>query len=294
MCKKKVICWGDSITIGMGMSRDSTYPAVLGSLLSDDFKVINAGSSGETAATIAARQGAVKVYTSKELVFPKGVSTIEIGTDNDHSMCLSDGTMLNINRDGESFTVCELPCNHLWIKDIKYNFSVSNGVFKLSRYDDGTEVVIPKGTEIVFSSAIEQAKGSYCEIFYIGTNGRVLGTPTEKDIQHLIQQNKDMIKRHGNDCYLVIVPYWDHYYSDAFVEAFGDKAVDFRKEVIKEDANYEGLVPSNLDLEVIRNGDVPVMFRYENNPQDGHLNKYGYSFLARILYERGKKLGYWV
>ena len=60
-----VACWGDSITEGMGMT-DKSYPIRLQEMLGDtNFVVYNGGDGGETSNTIAARQGGLKVYTSK-------------------------------------------------------------------------------------------------------------------------------------------------------------------------------------------------------------------------------------
>ncbi len=294
MDKKKIICWGDSITVGMGMKNTETYPAVLGGLLGENYTVINAGGGGETAQTIAARQGAYKVYTYKELIFEKGDSIIDIGMDNfKMAFRLEDGTLLNVSWHPNPFSPYEFESDSVFIDAEEYFLPKNGKWYELKRLKTDKRTVIPKGAEVVFLSAKEQQKGSFCEIFYIGTNGRVSGIPTKKDIDFLIRENKNMIKRHGNDCFLVIIPYWNGYYSEAFVEAFGDKAVDFRKELLLHGVEEEGLTPTQTDLEKMNNGEIPPMFRLNNNPNEIHLNKYGYSFLAKKLYERGKKLGYW-
>lgn len=292
--KKRIICWGDSITVGMSMEKTKTYPAVLGSLLGEGYTVINAGGGGETAKTIAARQGAYKVYTAKELVFNEEDLYIDMGSDNSHTFCLEDGTMINLDVYPNPFSPYEFTSNTIFINGQEYNLPKDGKSFRIRRLNDfGKKTVIPKGSEVVFESAIEQAKGSYCEIFYIGTNGRILGVPTQEDIDFLVEQNKKMIERHGNDCYLVIIPYWDGYYSEAFIKAFGDKAVDFRKELLENGFSEEGLYPTVEDNEKMKQGIIPPSFRLKNNPNDIHLNEYGYSFLAKKLYERGQKLGYW-
>lgn len=291
---KKIICWGDSITVGMSMKRDQTYPSVLGRLLGDEYTVINAGGGGETAQTIASRQGAYKVYTSKDIVFEVGESVVDISTDN-HKMafCLEDGTLLNVSTHPNPYAPYEFESDLIFINDEEY-FLPKNGKYgALKRNKTDQKSVIGKGSKVTFLSALEQQKGSFCEIFYIGTNGRVYGAPTQEDIGFLIEQNEKMIQRHGNDCYLVIIPYWDSRYSEAFIKAFGDKAVDFRKKLLESGFSKEGISPTTDDIEKMKEGKIPPSFRLNNNPNEIHLNKYGYSFLAKILYERGNKLGFW-
>lgn len=63
--KKRIICWGDSLTYGQG-GEGTTYPSVL----EEDYQaeVINYGIQGETARQIGIRMGA----------FPMSVGTFEI------------------------------------------------------------------------------------------------------------------------------------------------------------------------------------------------------------------------
>lgn len=294
MADKRIICWGDSITVGMAMKDNETYPAVLQRLLGENYTVINAGGGGETAQTIAARQGAYKVYTAKDICFAKGENAADIGMhEYKMAFCLEDGTLLNTSLHPNPFSPYEFESDLVYIETKEY-FLPKNGKQYLLKRDDSEEAkVIQKGAEVVFLSALEQRKGSFCEIFYIGTNGRVSGVPATKDINFLIEQNKRMIERHGNERYLVIIPYWSSYYTEAFIKEFGEKAVDFRSLLLECGAESEGLVPTDLDLEKIKKGEIPPMFRLNNNPNDIHLNKHGYSFLAKMLHTRGRKSGYW-
>lgn len=294
MNDKRIICWGDSITVGMAMRNDETYPAVLERLLGGKYTVVNAGGGGETAQTIAARQGAYRVYTSKEISFEKGESVIDIGMHNfKMAFCLEDGTLLNISLHPNPFSPYEFESDLVYIENQEYHLLKNGKQYCFKRTDCEKSRVIPKGAEVIFLSAQEQSKGSFCEIFYIGTNGRVPDVPADSDISFLIEQNKRMIERHGNERYLVIIPYWSSYYTEAFIKEFGERAVDFRSLLLEYGAESQALVPTDLDLDKIKTGEIPPMFRLNNNPNDIHLNKYGYSFLAKVLYERGRELGYW-
>ena len=54
-----------------------------------------------------------------------------------------------------------------------------------------------------------------------------------------------------------------------------------------------GLTPKPEDESAIGAGNVPPALRYQNEPSNVHLNEYGYDFLAHLIYERGKELGFW-
>ena len=292
--KKRIICWGDSITVGMWMDKNTNYPAVLQMLLGENYEVINSGGGGETAETIAARQGAYSIKTAKDFVFQKGQDTLDIRVNEYyHALEICDGTLINISLHPNPFSPYTFESDSVFIDNNEY-IMVKNGKdFLLKRPDATKELTIKKGTKVEFLSAREQQKGSFCEIFYIGTNGRVPGVPTKADIDFLIGQNKKMIARHGDDCYLVVIPYWNEYYAGSFKEVFGDKAIDFRAELLEKGFDYFGITPTNEDLQKISIGEIPPSFRLKNNPNEIHLNELGYSFLANLIYTRGKKLKYW-
>ena len=50
-----IVCFGDSLTYGVGVSREDTYPAYLSRMLKTNIEVVNAGVVGDTAAEGLAR-----------------------------------------------------------------------------------------------------------------------------------------------------------------------------------------------------------------------------------------------
>ena len=67
--RRTVLCWGDSITEGMGMKSGEPYPSKLQTLLGADYRVLNSGDGGENVATIPARQGALALKTGRAFAF---------------------------------------------------------------------------------------------------------------------------------------------------------------------------------------------------------------------------------
>ena len=282
----RIICWGDSITAGMGMESGNTYPSVLQTLVGSDYQVINAGSSGEKAHTIAARQGALKTVLSKDITFKAGATTAVLGDKEDNGLMTEDGRLLNLNTDGGSDAFNNgLPANTVYINGETYKLTLNNGVFRITRSNETKELTIAKGTAVEFSSARNQ-QGSYCEIFYIGANDGVGA------MLSIIETYKAMIERQGCERYLIVLPHWDGSFDGLLKSTFGDNVVSFREEACERGWNLAD-TRTPEDLTMIQQGRVPACLRYLNRAEELHLNKYGYAFLAQVLYEKGAQLGYW-
>ncbi|MBR5224017.1 MAG: hypothetical protein IKV81_07635 [Clostridia bacterium] len=280
-----VACWGDSVTEGMGMHSKS-YPTKLQALLGDKYKVFNGGDGGEKTVTIAARQGAYKVYTTSKITFYKNEDSIIIGTESRDAF---------VTKDGKSVVLTSLLGNGISVNTVKINgeeftldfqgsFVWSPRSFKLYLQrmgDSAAPLVIPAGSEVVFANTDLSTKGGV-DIYMMGANGGY------KDNAEYKEQLKAMIKHHGNDKYLIVQPYW----TAVDLSEFGDHVVYFEKLAVEKGLAFEGITPTEADKSACSAGKLPPSFRYENSATDVHLSQYGYDFLAHCIYEQGKTLGY--
>lgn len=294
---KVVACWGDSITEGMAMAREAAYPARLQALLGDGYRVLNSGDGGEDVVTIPARQGALPLATAARIAFAAGEDKVQIGDGTDNGFRTPDGRGIKLT----AALGREMPVNPVrigtgsyWLSftEFKWNTPGHPISYKLwlKRADATAAAEIPAGTPVRFTSAA-MVEGAYCEVFLMGANGG-----WHNDVDELIAGYRRMIARRGADKpHLVIVPYWGGFTPAqvaAFKAAFGDRAIDFRGEAIARGLAVEGLKPTALDEAERAQGRVPPGLLYRNRP-DCHMNQYGYDFLARLVHERGKSLGYW-
>ena len=294
---KTVLCWGDSITEGMAMGPKETYPARLQAMLGGKFRVLNSGDGGEDVATIPARQGCLELQTASKIVFPNGKKMIQVGNGEDNGFHASDGKKIKLT----AALGREIPVNPVRIGDDEYKLSFTEFKWNtptnpisyklwLVRQDTTTEKEIETGTPVVFAST-SAAKDAYCEIYLMGANGG-----WDNKIENLIASYRKMIARRGDDKpYLVIVPYWGGFsgsQAKAFKAAFGAHAVDFRGEALRRGLETEGLEATDLDKREMKRGHVPPSLLFNNRP-DCHMNAHGYHFLARLVFERGRELGYW-
>lgn len=53
------------------------------------------------------------------------------------------------------------------------------------------------------------------------------------------------------------------------------------------------MLATGTDTSLINSGHVPASLRYGNAADQVHLNRYGYHYMATVVYEQGKTLGYW-
>ena len=295
-----VSCWGDSLTEGMRMINGNDFPSLLNNMLgTNKYDVLNGGDGGEDTITIMARQGALKIFTSNQITFKAGDVSVRIGDGKGNGFETADGEVIRLTPPLGR----EMPINNITIGSRQYKL-----VFKNFDWSDrscevylertrgfDSALTIKKGTRAKFASA-DLAKTNHCDIYLMGCNG---GYGSNKnDYKALIAQHQQMIDYRGNDNYLVIIPYWtDNIFTKYFIEAFGDKAIDFRTaatdQSILEDTLH--LILTDLDKTQIASSQkiIPPCLRLNNSSTDVHLNKTGYLLLAQLLHKRGRELGYW-
>lgn len=295
-----VSCWGDSLTEGMRMTNGNDFPSLLNNMLgTDKYDVLNGGDGGEDTITIMARQGALKIFTSNQITFKAGDASVRIGDGKGNGFETADGEVIRLT----AALGREMPINNITIGSQKYKLVLNNFNWsdrscevylqRTSGFDSA--LTIEKGTEAKFASA-DLAKTNHCDIYLMGCNG---GYGSNKNnYKALIAQHQQMIDYRGNDNYLVIIPYWtSNTFTKYFIEAFGDKAIDFRAaatdQSILEDTLHLNL--TDLDKTQIASSQkiIPPCLRLNNSSTDVHLNETGYLLLAKLLHTRGQELGYW-
>ena len=305
--QKIILCWGDSLTDGMGMENYSgnKYPDALQSLLGDEYKVYNGGYSGDKSIAIMARQGAVKLKTKDAITFNAGEKTVKLGLRKDgFNFLMDDGNLLNgmnvqIGSGATKRSLNYLLLNPITIGGESYKLGITfDGVAKvedgayyvtLSRDDASAAKTIPAGSPVVLGNSNMSSK-SYCEVILMGANDGL--QTTEADTQLLISRYQKMIDHLGHDRYIVIIPYWGNgAHTEGFKKAFGNKAICLFDEITEESMKSVGVTPTASDLSMLQKKVIPISLQYSHD--NLHLNKYGYKLIAKFVYERGQQLGYW-
>ena len=216
-----VICFGDSITEGMGMKRPDAYPGVLGTHLDGQFTVLNAGVGGENSYTICSRANALPFTVSNEVVFEKGEKEY-----------YSDAYIFQgINGEKIRYRYGvfgrNLPLNNIIIDGKPYTFRLDRtdheetDKYVLVREDASERLVIPVGAMIRYDYS-EIYKYCYCTVLLQGANDGNM------PIDVIIERYKQIAVM--NDRFIPLIP---HYRGDVtaqkFRDVFGNKCVDLRK-----------------------------------------------------------------
>lgn len=286
--KKAILCFGDSITEGMAMAREDSYPGVLQKHLKNNYKVFNAGCGGETSFTIGARANALPFTFKNDVVFEKGqfeyVSDWEIFAGcGGEQMRLRYGQMgrdLKINRVVVGDEIYDLRFESLGDEEKdKYILTRKNADFKR---------VIPLGTSVRFDYS-HIYKEPYCIVLMAGGNDNF---GIEGNVEKTVERYKNIAAL--CDRFIPLIP---HFAGDdiakMFYDTFGNVCVDLRG-YCKEDFWLENKIEKDeTDIECLNNGVLSSRFTYQNNYGDCHLNELGYKTLADLVYKKGKELGYW-
>lgn len=308
--QKNILCWGDSLTDGMGMENYSgkKYPDALQALLGDEYKVWNGGYSGDKSVAIMSRQGAYKLTTKDAITFKAGEKTIKLGLRKEgFGFVTDDGTVLtgmNIQIGSGEYKRSNnyLLINPITIGGESYKLGTTfDGVDKvedgayyvtLTREDASAAKTIPAGSKVVLGNS-HMSDDSYCEVILMGANDG-LGT-SEADTNKLIARYQKMIDRMGHDRYIVIIPYWgDGAHTEGFKKAFGDHAICLFDEITADTMKSVGVTATQSDLNMLAKKKIPISLQYSKKAPDHlHLNEYGYKLLAKFVHERGQELGYW-
>ncbi|EHF02127.1 hypothetical protein [Olsenella sp. oral taxon 809] len=278
---REVVCWGDSMTQGVGADADGgalvsladgepydtsaqPYPQVLSQLTGLD--TYNFGVAGAASEEIAAMQGGLP-WTE-----------IEIADDGDEADATSDA-------EAEDGDVAD---------DEGEDSDAADG--------QGEQAIRRIDPEVIEEG--EEHTGDIL-VLEIGSNG-----DWGDDYQVLIDQYRAMIERSGCEDYLILgdtddpgtsvgdtsqVPFTEDYapretnWEAALREAFGDHFINMRVFLIRHGLEISGLTPTEEDVADARLGCISKQLRSDWT----HLNAHGYFAKAVAVYQRGVKLGYW-
>lgn len=293
---REIVCWGDSMTQGVGADTDAdalvsladgelydtsaqSYPQVLSQLTGLD--TYNFGVAGATSEEIAVMQGGLP-WTE-----------IEVADDGDEPEDpAEDATAEN--------------------DDLAPDDGNESEAEAAAAADDegGDDEADEQGEQVIshidpeVAEEGEERTGDIL-VLEIGSNGG-----WDDDYQVLISQYRAMIDRSGCEDYLILgdtddpgtsvgdtsqVPFTEDYapketsWEAALREAFGDHFLNMRVFLIKHGLEISGLTPTAEDVANARLGCISKQLRSDWT----HLNAHGYFAKAVAVYQRGIKLGYW-
>ena len=278
-----VICWGDSITQGMAMPMGFTYPQHLQGQIGSPYRVINAGVPGETCEAILSRANAIEFCLTNDVTFKKGEKQVAL----DRTLFKSVGAENPITYKGFGN---QLKLSSVIIDGKKYTIeyekgeSYDAGTYKLTRENTASALTLKAGTKVKYDYS-SQYKKVHCNVILMGANDG------SSDAKSLIEKYKKLTDLNEN--YIVIIPFYSEDFSEEFIEAFGDKALNARDYFMNQAHKDYDIELTDTDKTCIKRGLIPNTYTYKGNMGDCHLNEKGYLILGELVYKKGQELGYW-
>lgn len=315
--KKTVVCWGDSLTapqtdgsilgtIAKFFEGDYSYPTVLADLLGDDYDIINCGARGEKTLTIAARQGSIPMFLTRDVILPpEGHAEIvenfylrpfrstwdstrvtpffhcyEKGHKPDHlNPCTIQGVACTIEVEGEY--------NEMENDDRYFRRTY---IIKRCQETEGYDTL--KAGAIVHTKASSTLRSPYANIFFMGYNGGY------KEVEELIAQYRKMIAYGNTRRYLIIGIHKSNKSTstldkmkameEKMQKAFGRHYINLRAYMVSNGLKDARLTPTPEDQEAILHGEVPPQLLTDGT----HFTPEGYRLIAEIIHKRFQELKY--
>lgn len=277
---KRVICWGDSMTSGYG-GGDTTYPGVLEEV--SGAEVLNYGVFGETTKDIAAREGAIPLYSSSntDLIIPQDTSPIILNVTD------SSGGHPNINLFGNAGIN---PCSLAGVQGTFYHDDIT-GFTLFKRNEPGLPVSVPNKTPFITFASVDFRPDDIL-IIWCGNNDK---PETIAEIRDTINWQKEMIKHSGAKDYAIIsltsasMLEQIDLINEMFKLEYGSHFIDLRSYVLTDMMDDAGITPTDKDLQNIRKGYVPVSLM---DSDELHGNDIFYEYAGKFIYKKLQRMGY--
>ena len=309
-----IVCWGDSLTAGSsgGVSYPSTLQKYINAYLCGSYDlrysienaetasrlkkedytisipVVNMGAGQEDCTTILGRAGVVPYVVASDFVIPAGKESVAVSIVSENGKTVAP------------LTAGSAGVNPVTIAGVRGTLSLAENQwaksYQFTRLEEGEEVPVSKGTEIV--TACKDEYRDYIHIVWLGSYGEYLSA------ENLVAQTKLLLQRQqvNNDRFLVIGPCtvrgaWYNAQKatmdaidSAMLQAFGNHYINLRKYLIEDGLRDAGLTQTKTDTININQGSVPDSFR--SNAGGADLNAVAYGLIGKLVYGRMEKLGF--
>lgn len=269
--------WGDSLTQGYG-GDGVTFPNVCATIMGASYR--NNGHGGETANTIAARQG------GNAWIIPAGDVNGDYTLANMNDVFGGKVTPLRqIAGDTTSRTIYVNGIACTLVRKSQTSPASDDIVYTVSGYT-GSALKVP--TPCRFYGSDYNAKVT---VIFVGTNGQTVGDITDVNaritiidsmIEHLKAKNYIIMGlSNGNDS--------TRNADDAAMLAhYGNNFFPTRRELVNNGLTIMNITPTENDIAYISSGTVPESLRIDAT----HLNANGYNALGLLLAYKMYSLGY--
>jgi len=302
---KTAVCWGDSFSETGG-----SYPKDLSNLVGPDWEIIGGGVGGNRVYDIAARQGALGVYTSTEFVLPSSTQTITTDgllRDRDNSL---QPALCNL----QGFTRALVnPClitygtnpDEQILCNVSSTYKNGTYIAEISRLTPGEAITIPAHSKVE-SYGARTYRDADLQIVYMGENGGwdPIGAKYNEHYYDNLYGYHDLMFNysiHHKSDYIILALHdvmFNQYYWASITNRYGNRVINLHdeipargRELIIRTGAYKNVcdIPQS-EIDRIDGGLWPVCFMFAEN--DAHPNIFGARAMAILVFEKMQELGY--
>lgn len=308
-----IVCWGDSLTYGQGATNEASgvnaYPGVLASKI-PDAAVYNLGIGGETALSIAARQGVVAFTANDDFTIPaSGAVKIPLA---------SVGKEVTVNSEKITKTFYYFPTekggyivprsntagrwNPVTIAGIEGTLAcnVSYEVWPrllteatFTRTTPGDPVHVSKDDKFI-TGASQVNKIADVNVFFTGTNGGWSHDNTSSNPDDLIALLDSQIASTKNKEQYIVIGLTEgkaekyKELNEKLTQKYGQHFIDAKAYFTSEEA----LADAGLTSLTYAPDGTAIPTEFLCTTDTVHFNDLGYRLLANLVYEKLNELGY--
>lgn len=262
----RIVCWGDSLTAGAGAgSWDKMYPYILGKLTGLETK--NMGVGGESASSIAERQGAIPLTINPVIIPASGVVEITFRNTLGYGVDLFGQGEAGIN-----------PC---YIGEIEGTLSKENSKYYFTRTTKGEEIELSRPTLLETYASREYNNEDDVAVIWVGTNNK------QNTAEEIIEIQEYMVDYLKTNKFIILGLTFrpkdqtidgtgPEEVNKKMEQRWGRKFLDIRKYILEYGLADAGIEATQEDLEAIQNGEIPPSLLADIV----HYNSYGYSVIS--------------
>lgn len=283
---KRIVCWGDSVTVGAGGS-GTNFRGVLQAALDAGgyaYNVINGGVGGEGMEAIAARQGSIPIVVNN-ITIPATTTPVELASNSARFTNIDGKTLALLRQGGSLVNPCSIAGVPGTLSITQESYTASTWSVSFTRAEAGEAVEITRPTYLVTDG---NGYDDAIAIIWVGTNN------TASTGDEILAVQEQMVSKLNHDRFLIVGLTSKAYHPEiaaknaVMQKRWGRHFVDLRKYLLDYGLADAGITASAQDTQDIADGEIPSSLRADSV----HFNASGYIVIGNYLYTRLLAEGY--
>lgn len=289
---RRIVCWGDSLTMGVIDCNDRlverSYPQTIEDITG--IETINYGVGGDTSEQIAMRQGSIEVSLyatdAQPLTIPAGCEPVRV-----EPVWYSEeaGGLDNCNFGTNGMR----GVNPIRVAGIEgtIEYGGDGNLYYFTRTEAGEELTLTESEPIATFASVDK-KDTDINVLYIGNNNKY--APFDSDYESLLSVQRKMLEFSGSDSYVIVGFTSPLFYMTGAYDFNNRMAVTYPANFANPrpllcDPQYlrsRGVTVTNDDLAQIARNEVPQCMIHPEDQWKLHGSQLYYDIVGEVVAEK--------